>query len=287
MTIRASALAPLLALAAAVVAVPAHAVLEPGQGVADFARAELVGSSTGPVRTLADYAGRVLVMYQFGYNCPVCLADAPGFQTQIVQHYATTAPADVQVVGADMWNGTNGQVVTFRNQTGATFPLLLQAGTVAAGNLNGWGPWDNYVIASKDGIVRFNAAAQGYAHGSRLDVPRMRALIDSLLASTVGVGDPGTVVPRLALVAAPNPFRAGTRIELASGAGAGTRTTVTVHDVAGRRVVTLFEGVLVAGGSVFTWDGRDAAGSPVAPGVYHVRARTSVGDARARVVRLP
>ena len=103
-------------LAAAVTAAgatPAHALLEPGQGVVDFARAELVGSSTGPVRTLADYAGKILVMFQFGYNCPVCIVDGPGFQSQVVAHYQSTAPDDVQVVGADMWNGTNAQVVTF------------------------------------------------------------------------------------------------------------------------------------------------------------------------------
>lgn len=282
------ALVPVVALATTILgAVPAHALLEPGQPVTDFARAELVGSATGPVRTLADYAGKVLVMFQFGYNCPVCVADGPSFQTQVVQHYQSTAPDDVQVVGADMWNGSNPAVAVFRGQVGATFPLLLQAGTLAAGHLNGWGPWDNYVIASADGIVRFNAAAQGYAHGSRLDVPRMRALIDSLLAGTVGVGDPFPAAPRLALSASPNPFAGGTWLELAGGSLDGARAIVTVHDVAGRRVATLFDGVLGAGRPIFGWDGRNSAGSTAAAGVYLVRVLVGEQVLSARIVRLP
>lgn len=286
---RALVLALALATAAPAAAVaPAHALLEPGQSVVDFARAELVGTSTGPVRTLADYSGRILVMFQFGYNCPVCIFDGPGFQSQIVAHYQSVAPDDVQVVGADMWNGTNAQVATFRNQVGATFPLLLQAGTATAGNLNGWGPWDNYVIASADGVVRFNAAAQGYLHGSRLDVPRMKALIDSLLATTVGVGDPapGAGPGRLALAAGPNPFVGATRLELAHPGLGGASARIAVHDIAGRQVSVPFAGRVTGERTVVTWDGRDAAGSAAPAGVYLVHGRVGDRAVRARVVKL-
>jgi len=57
-------------------------------------------------------------------------------------------------------------------------------------------------------------------------------------------------------------------------------------DVGGRRVRTLARGALAAGAHRLEWDGRDAAGRPVAAGVYFVRAEA--GDARAtrRFVRV-
>ena len=48
--------------------------------------------------------------------------------------------------------------------------------------------------------------------------------------------------------------------------------TLTVHDVAGRRVTTLVPGeVLPAGTHDLTWHGRDAMGRPVASGTYLLR----------------
>jgi hypothetical protein len=74
-----------------------------------------------------------------------------------------------------------------------------------------------------------------------------------------------------ALRAAPNPFRAATRI---SGPAAAR---VDVLDLAGRRRRTVTLGDDGAGG----WDGRDDAGRRVAPGLYFLRARGT-----ARVTRL-
>lgn len=88
---------------------------------------------------------------------------------------------------------------------------------------------------------------------------------------------PGAAAP-IALRAAPNPFRARTRIDL-GGTGSGT---VRILDAAGRRVRTLSS----TGSGFAEWDGRDARGRAVAAGVYLVR--TGEGDAARtiRVVRL-
>ena len=43
-----------------------------------------------------------------------------------------------------------------------------------------------------------------------------------------------------------------------------------VHDAAGQVVATLFRGVFDAGVRTWAWDGRNAAGETVAPGVYYV-----------------
>ncbi len=64
---------------------------------------------------------------------------------------------------------------------------------------------------------------------------------------------------------------------------AGT-AEITLYDVSGRRVRSLVEGNLTAGPHAFAWDGRDAHGRAVAPGVYFVRASSPTGVMTRRLV---
>lgn len=65
----------------------------------------------------------------------------------------------------------------------------------------------------------------------------------------------------------PNPFNPSTTIRLQ--AATSGQTTVTVYDILGRRVKTLFDEFLPAGNIVnLAWDGRDAEGREVSSGVY-------------------
>jgi hypothetical protein len=65
---------------------------------------------------------------------------------------------------------------------------------------------------------------------------------------------------------------AGERATLAWSAATAQPVRVTIHAITGEPVATLAEGTH-AGRREFAWDGRDAAGRAVAPGVYVVRAR--------------
>ena len=74
----------------------------------------------------------------------------------------------------------------------------------------------------------------------------------------------------------PNPFNPSTRIELAIPADGPDRvdTELSIFDVRGRRLVTLFSGDLAGGERrVFDWDGRDGSGRELPSGVYFSRAR--------------
>jgi hypothetical protein len=95
-------------------------------------------------------------------------------------------------------------------------------------------------------------------------------------------GDSGPVLVR----AAPNPLRAGRGPLRVTVLAADTTCRVEVFSIDGARVRLLFEGTL-RGGIPVTWDGRDEAGTPVAPGVYFVRARTGTQASGARVVVVP
>jgi hypothetical protein len=57
-----------------------------------------------------------------------------------------------------------------------------------------------------------------------------------------------------------------------------------IYDVSGRLVRSLLTGEVAAGPNALRWDGCDAMGGRVAPGVYFLRASAPVGDAARRIV---
>ena len=82
----------------------------------------------------------------------------------------------------------------------------------------------------------------------------------------------------------PNPFGSQTRFTLDLTRAA--RVEVVVHDIAGRRVATLFRGALPAGLRAFEWNGRDDRGNTVRDGIYFVRCVTDGRTQLQRVVLL-
>jgi len=207
-------------------------------------------------------------------------------QQDIWQYYQTNYPGQVQVVGVDEYNGTVPQLRSFKNQTGATYPLLLLGATATGGNfMTLYGTFDNYVVVNKQGIVRYHAALT-WPHGDRYHLNEIRGSIDSLVSQPVGV-EPGAAPSAYRLASAPNPARRGTTVELTIPSGAGASARVTVHDVTGRRVATLWDGVAPAGANRFAWPGRDAHGAPLAPGVYLIHAEVGAVRLAHRVVVLP
>ena len=83
------------------------------------------------------------------------------------------------------------------------------------------------------------------------------------------------------LAAQPNPFEHDTSIRFEVQRAATVR--LSIHDVAGRLIRTLFDGIASPGEHRVMWDGRTASGESAAPGVYF--ARLEDGE-RAQVVRM-
>ncbi len=57
-----------------------------------------------------------------------------------------------------------------------------------------------------------------------------------------------------------------------------------VYDSNGRQIRTIFDGLKTTGSFTFTWDGKNAAGSSVASGVYFVRVTGPKLDAKSKIV---
>ena len=84
--------------------------------------------------------------------------------------------------------------------------------------------------------------------------------------------------------ASPNPFAAGTEVVLAVPAAA--TGTVRIFDVQGKEVRTVRAGRFEPGETSLAWDGRDAHGSDVAPGIYFVSAEIGGRAARMKLARV-
>jgi flagellar hook assembly protein FlgD len=82
----------------------------------------------------------------------------------------------------------------------------------------------------------------------------------------------------------PNPSQGRVSLRLSLARPAPLR--VTVLDVAGRACRTLLEGSAPAGPRSIEWDGRDADGQIVRPGVYYLRAESDAESVVRKIIRL-
>ena len=191
------------------------------------------------------------------------------------------------MLGPDLFDGTVAQVTQFKNQTGATYPLLLNGG-LGAGNENlftVYGDRDNYAVISKQGIVRYNAFDH-WPYGARYHLDELRGCIDSLLTVTTDVND-GTPPLAFGLVARPNPSRGAITLELANPSDRALAARVEVYDLAGRPLAVLYDGLAPRGRMALAWTGRGRGGELAAPGVYLVHAHIGGTEITRRVLRLP
>jgi hypothetical protein len=103
------------------------------------------------------------------------------------------------------------------------------------------------------------------------------------VSDAVGAGTMTSGIDRFSVQAAPNPSFGPTRASFALPAEASV--TLTVYDAAGRKVAVAGSGTYPAGRHEVTWNGRDAGGNVVAPGLYFVRGETTRGEmATAKVI---
>lgn len=157
----------------------------------------------------------------------------------------------------------------------------------------GWGDFDQVMLMDASGIddpIPYGGADAG-------DDVRALALDGDFLYFVTGDAElvkypaqclptavEGLLPPAMRLASHPNPFNPSTtlRFELARAG----RASLRIYDLAGRRLRTLVDGVFAAGPQAVSWDGRDAAGRPLAAGVYFARLETGRGQVSRKLVLL-
>jgi hypothetical protein len=197
------------------------------------------------------------------------------------------------VLGVDLWGGSAAQVLNFKNATGATYPILLDGSSATGGNvttLYGQGgglTYDNFVVVDMRDLTVAYHAMISWPHGNRYQLGEIRDAVDGIVNDVVAVGDdPGNTLREIRIQAFPNPFQGILRVELDNTSGRPEPGRVSVLDIRGREVATVFEGTVNAGRNRFNWS-TNHQGERLAAGVYVLRA--SVGDRRIqkRVIYLP
>jgi Glycosyl hydrolases family 18/FlgD Ig-like domain len=135
-----------------------------------------------------------------------------------------------------------------------------------------------YAFAEAEDLAGVSIWALGY-DGAR---PELWGALAG--AFGIGTGAPVVAVSRVTLAhAGVNPFRDEARVRWELPRVGDVQ--VTVHDVQGRLVRRLRDGIGGAAGEA-QWDGRDGTGMAAAPGVYFVRLESDAGEAALPVVRL-
>ena len=185
----------------------------------------------------------------------------------------------------DVADGISQQVdLSFRQRTGTTYPLLLQASTVGA--LYGF-TQHNYAVIDHEGILRYRSvgavARRFNEQVIRQHIEEALYNLDALdaailagdkereqLEATAGLemseGQPRNFELERNY---PNPFNSGTVIPFSLSSE--TEVHLQVFDVLGRPVVNLVVGRLQTGLYRVSWEGRDAGGQPVSSGIYFYR----------------
>ena len=182
----------------------------------------------------------------------------------------------------DVADGISQQVdLSFRQRTGTTYPLLLQASTVGA--LYGF-TQHNYAVIDHEGILRYRSVgAVARRFNEQVIRQHIEEALDNLdaailagdkereqLEATAGL-EMSEGQPRNFELESnyPNPFNSGTVIPFSLSSE--TEVHLQVFDVLGRPVVNLVVGRLQIGLYRVNWEGRDAGGQPVSSGIYLYR----------------
>lgn len=129
----------------------------------DFSLTDLNGNTV----KLDDFNNKVLVLFFFGNNCPTCKSAGPQIQSQLADTYGSNN--DFAIIGLDVWNGNSNAVQSFKDVTGITFPLLLNASATASSYKSSY---DRLLVVDKLGKIRFK--------GTRLASQDLENAIDAV-----------------------------------------------------------------------------------------------------------
>jgi immune inhibitor A len=256
-----------------------------GAYAAKFGSANALGSGTNEQQTYSLNEDAVLV--------------SPGFFLPANSQLSFSSWIDSETNGGTgAWDGgrveislAGGPWVPLELDGGYPYVIEFNAGTALAGS--------NVIAGSSGGWRRFVADLTGYSGPARIrfrfasdDFNEPRNSSGSLLRTYEGWyldniavetrQDPGPAARRVAFRAGPTPYFAGTassgslRFRFSARDGLphpGERPVIRIFDLRGRlvREVTALTDPLIASEFGAAWDGHNAAGAPVAAGVYFAK----------------
>jgi subtilisin family serine protease len=184
--------------------------------------------------------------------------------------------------GVDTWcavPGDGGDDYTDANGTSLATPL---AGGVAALLMEAHPEWTAMQVREAMMMTADNADTPDNHRGWGI----IQAF-DAYNYQVVGI-ELAEAPPRpLLMRTSPNPLARAGAIDLSVPGDRDAAVTIRIYDVAGRLRDTVLDGRLAPGTHRIDWAARDAAGQPLPPGVYFLRAAVDREVAVSRVVVTP
>jgi peroxiredoxin len=202
-----------------------------GEAAPDFSLTGLDGETY----TLSELRGKVVYIFLFGANCPLCRQSGPSTESQI--HQAYKKDEDFQAIGIDTWNLSSAAVQNFAAQTGISYPLLLQGSSVQTSFST---TYDRNLLIDKDGILRYKGTGPANS-----DLNNLKNLIDTYLETASSNEEELVPLQSSLKQNYPNPFNPSTVISFSISTSAQVR--LEVSDILGRRVSVLENGLVPAG----------------------------------------
>tara|TARA_R110000868_G_scaffold259361_4_gene517244 strand:+ start:9843 stop:10652 length:810 start_codon:yes stop_codon:yes gene_type:complete len=242
----------------------AYAQVIVGEDAPDFSL-QVLGESQGTKISLSELNGKVVYLFFYGAGCPHCLSNGPVTETEI--HQSFIEDTNFVALGLDTWDYSVSANNSFRNQTGITYELLLQAKQTLVNYYGGSQFYDRSVVIGADAKLKYKGT--GYVSS---DYETVIEVIETELSTLVTSSEDEQVFPSTLKLEQnyPNPFNPSTTIsyQLATPA----QVKLQVFNLLGKEVATLVNGFQTSGGQSVTWNA-----SQVPSGIYMYRI--TAGDA--------
>jgi len=212
------------------------------------------GGGTG---SLTDYAGKVIYINWFGWNCPICKAEGNSTQVDIVNNYSSNP--NFVGIGIDAYSGSNASnVASFAEFTGITYDLFI-GGRNIAGEYST--TFQYSMVIDSDGIIQWS--------GRTSQTSAINSVIEGLLTPTA-IEDKTTSPVKFELKNNyPNPFNPETRIPFSVNKTQNIK--LEIYNISGKLIRTIIDAPFAKGNFEASWNGINDQGIRVASGVYFSR----------------
>lgn len=234
----------------------------PAQDVGDVAPGfsyNYLGGSPGDRISLSDFSGKVVYIFFYGAACPHCVSNGPVTETEI--HQSFKDEPNFVALGLDTWNLSTASNATFRNRTGITYNLLLNAQQTLVDYYGHAGAYDRSVVIGPEGIIRYKGN-----NFVNTDFAAVKAEIETQINRVITSSeDSPEIVTSVRLDQNyPNPFNPSTTISY-SLINSGS-VKLQIYNILGKKIITLVDGFQSSGVQTAIWDA-----SSVPSGVYIYR----------------
>ncbi|MCG8372082.1 MAG: redoxin family protein [Balneolales bacterium] len=215
---------------------------------------------------LSQLEGKVVYIFFYGAGCPHCISNGPVTETEIYQ--PLKEDTNFVALGLDTWNQNESSNRSFRNSTGITYTLLLNAQTTLVNYYGGSGFYDRSVVIDAEGNVAYKGT--GFVN---TDFEQVVDVIEQELSTITTSSELAEENPTQVSLFQnyPNPFNPSTNISFELDIS--SEVTLSIYNVLGEKVSNLINGFLPSGAHSVTWDA-----SAFPSGIYLYRLETAQGS---------